>query len=345
MKYNRWQIWQKRHSWWQKYRWEFLLVVLVAASLVWFFNVDFGKNQPPEWGLNFSQKYAAWLNNGDWQTVYTQILTDLKPEKMRLMAYWDVVEKKPGQFDFADLDWQIEQASQNKVQILLAIGYRVPRWPECHMPEWAQKMSTPEQQTLTLELLQAIVERYKNNPQIIAWQVENEPFFMQSFGLCPPVDKEFYKKEVAFVRSLDERPIYGTESGELSTWLGTAGTADYIGTSVYRVTWNKYFDYFTYPIPPGYYYLKTQLIKAVTPVKGIVVSEMQMEPWLPGTSVWDTPIEEQLEVMGLEQFEKNIKYAQKIGLPPVYLWGAEWWFWLKQQGHPEIWEAARELER
>lgn len=343
-KYFWWQFWKKKPTWWQKHRWEVFLLVILAGALIWFFNMDFGKNQPMEWGLNFSQKYAAWLNNGDWRTVYSDILKDLKPSRMRLVAYWDTIEKTQGQMDFTDLDWQIEQASRNQVKIILAIGYRVPRWPECHMPEWVQREDTPKQQKLTLNLLEKLVERYKNNSQIVGWQVENEPFFMQSFGLCPAVDKDFYRKEVAFVRSLDDRPVYGTESGELSTWRGTAGSVDYIGTSVYRVTWNKYFNYFTYPIPPAYYYLKTQIIKAFYPIKGIVVSEMQMEPWLPGTSVWDTPIEEQLKYMGLEQFQKNITYAQKIGLPPVYLWGAEWWYWLKQRNHPEIWEAARDLD-
>ncbi len=335
---------RKIKIWWKKnWKWLLPVVVVVVGGVIWFYSANCNRGKEPEWGINFSQKYAAWLNNGDWQQVYLQILDNFKPKKMRLMAYWDVVEKYPGQFNFSELDWQLRQAEDYDTEIVLAIGYRVPRWPECHIPTWAQKLSTEEQQAATLGLLKKTVERYRDKKQIIGWQVENEPFFMQSFGLCPPVDKDFYKKEVAFVRSLDERPIYGTESGELSTWTGTAGTADYIGTSIYRVVWSPFFGFFTYPIPPAYYYFKTQIVKSFYPVKNVVVSEMQMEPWLPGTSVWDTSVEEQLKILGPGQFEKNINYARRTGLSPVYLWGAEWWYWLKQRGYSQIWNTAEKL--
>lgn len=326
-----------RYWWWIAA----FLLGFVSAMVFYLFDCSGGKN--PEWGLNFSQKYAAWLNKGDWKQVYLQILEDLRPPKMRLMAYWDVLEKKQDKFSFEDLDWQLKEAKYYKSEIVLAIGYRVPRWPECHIPSWAQKLTQEEQQEQILDMLKAVVERYKENSQIIGWQVENEPFFMQSFGMCPAVDKDFYKKEVAFVRSLDGRPIYGTESGELSTWRGTAGIVDFVGTSVYRTTWNKYFGYFTYPLPPAYYFLKTQAIKLFYPVKGVVVSEMQMEPWLPDTSVWDMPIAQQLKILNMYDIEENLNYARRTGLTPVYLWGAEWWFWLKQKGYPEAWNVVKDL--
>jgi len=35
--------------------------------------------------------------------------------------------------------------------------------------------------------------------------------------------------------------------------------------------------------------------------------------------------------MNLEQFKKNIEFAQKTGFDTIYLWGAEWWHWLKRE--------------
>ena len=48
--------------------------------------------------------------------------------------------------------------------------------------------------------------------------------------------------------------------------------------------------------------------------------------------------------MDLERFQKNIKFAKKTGLDEFYLWGAEWWYWLKtKHDKPEIWEEAKKL--
>ena len=48
--------------------------------------------------------------------------------------------------------------------------------------------------------------------------------------------------------------------------------------------------------------------------------------------------------MNLEQFRKNIEFAQRTGLDTFYLWGGEWWYWLKEkQNQPEIWEEAKTL--
>jgi len=39
-----------------------------------------------------------------------------------------------------------------------------------------------------------------------------------------------------------------------------------------------------------------------------------------------------------------VEFAKKVGFPEIYLWGAEWWYWLKiTQNHPELWDTAKEL--
>jgi hypothetical protein len=48
--------------------------------------------------------------------------------------------------------------------------------------------------------------------------------------------------------------------------------------------------------------------------------------------------------MNLEQFRENIEFARKTGLDTFYLWGAEWWYWLKEkQNNSEIWNEVRNL--
>ena len=42
----------------------------------------------------------------------------------------------------------------------------------------------------------------------------------------------------------------------------------------------------------------------------------------------------------------NVDYAKRLGTPEIYLWGAEWWYWLKEKkDHPAVWDAARTLFR
>jgi hypothetical protein len=98
-----------------------------------------------------------------------------------------------------------------------------------------------------------------------------------------------------------------------------------------------------YPLPPKFFWLKINFIRLFYPKKPIIVSELQAEPWGP-KMIYETSLEEQAKSMNLKQFYDNIEYARNVGFPKVYLWGAEWWYWLKvKHGQPEIWKAAREV--
>ena len=77
--------------------------------------------------------------------------------------------------------------------------------------------------------------------------------------------------------------------------------------------------------------------------KEVIAVELQAEPWCPNL-VYDCELAEQEKTMNLEQFKKNIEFARNTGLKEFYLWGGEWWYWLKEkQNNPEIWDEARKL--
>jgi len=56
---------------------------------------------------------------------------------LRLVAYWQKIEPEQGKYSFEDLDWQIKEAEKRDIEVILVIGRKVSRWPECHIPEWA----------------------------------------------------------------------------------------------------------------------------------------------------------------------------------------------------------------
>ena len=319
-----------------------VLLFLFSVFIGYFF---IGEPKPAEkitWGVNFSQKHSEKLGL-DWKENYLALVDDLGTKRIKIAAHWDLIEPERGRYYFSDLDWQIAEARKHGVRILLAIGMKTPRWPECHIPEWAVGLSKEKQQDRILRMLQEVVSRYKNENSIWAWQVENEPFF--PFGDCPWADKKFLKKEIDLVKLLDsrKRPIVIADSGEGSLWIQAARFGDMVGTTIYKKVWVRQFGfYFHYPFPPIYYWRKSQIIKKFFN-KEVICVELQAEPWGPAL-LYDSSLEEQEKTMNLEQFKKNIEFAKKTGLKEFYLWGAEWMYWMKEkQNKPEIWEEAKKL--
>jgi len=293
-------------------------------------------------GVNFSQKHAESLGL-DWKENYLALLDDLNVKNIKLAAHWDLIEPQKDQYYLEDLDWQIREAEKRDAKILLVIGMKSGRWPECHIPDWAKDLSKDEQQKAILKMLEQIVLNYRSSTSIDMWQVENEPFF--PFGECPWVDKKFLRKEINFVKSLDpkNRPVVISDSGEGSFWIQAARLGDIVGTTMYKKVWfHQLGIYIHYPFPPIFYWRKTQLIKKLFGKKVIAI-ELQAEPWGP-TLLYTSPLKEQEKTMNLEQFRQNIEFAKKTGLDTFYLWGGEWWYWMKEkQGKPEIWNEAKKL--
>jgi len=326
-----------------------LLILLVLVIVV----LGLSFKRPPSasgdivWGVTFSHMFAQELGL-DWKETYLAILDELQPKLLRLPVYWNNVEPEEGVLYFADYDFMFKEAAKRNVSVIPVLGKRVPRWPECHVPEWAKTYSKEDQQEGVRRVIFETVERYKHLKAISAWQVENEPF-LRYFGICPPLDREAFDREIEFVRFLDPtRPIVVTDSGELSVWLPAAKRADIFGTTMYRIVWSErwspYLGYITYPLPPKFFWLKANLVHALYGGdKPITVSELQAEPWGPGYLSGLTA-EEQGKSMSIEQFHDNIAYAREVGFPEVYLWGVEWWYALKtKHGQSAYWDAARDV--
>lgn len=319
-----------------------LLIIVIALIFVLGRRADLAPGLE-NFGVTFSQLATADFGL-DWKKTYLDILDDLKARNLRLPAYWTEIEKNQEQYSFADLDWQVAEAEKRGAKIILAIGQRLPRWPECHIPDWAKNLPTAERQEKLLKVIGLIVNRYKSSLSIEYWQVENEPF-LSTFGHCPPLDKNFLDKELALVRLLDKRPVIVSDSGELSIWLQAARRADIFGTTMYRTVWSPKLPgsgYLHYPLPPSFFHLKANLIKYFTGVKDIVGVELQAEPWGPKTIREMLPEERDVS-LSIEQFKENVEYAREVGFREAYLWGAEWWYWEKLNGRPEFWNYAKTL--
>ena len=318
-----------------------IIVIVVLVLITGFLVVGWPtKTDNVEYGATFSRPYARDDLGLDPDVVLESVLDDLGVRRLRLGAYWKEIQPSQYEWKFEDLDLDIRAVGDRGGKVILAVGEKVPRWPECWGPDWWKKLPRQDQRAQTLRFLETVVRRYRDNPTITSWQIENEPHF--SYGDCPKTDPPFFKQEVALVKGLDPtRPVATTDSGELSPWVTFGRTVDQLGVSVYRVVKNPSVGIWRYWFVPPYLYARKGMLAGIFGVKNIYVSEFQMEPWS-NDRLPNTPLNDQFKTFDLKQMRTNFHFAERMHISPIDFWGVEWWYWMKEkQGHPEFWEEAK----
>lgn len=321
-----------------------LVILLIVVCALFLLSIDYSpRKDPPVYGASFSKFHTDELKL-DWKQTFLALLNDLGVRHFRFSAHWPLTEPQEGKYNFSELDYQIKEADNKNATYILAIGRRLPGWPECHEPDWAKDLNKEDKQEKILKLIEALVQRYKSSKGLLYWQVENEPFLTQfSRSTCGALDTDFLEKEIELVKTLDSRPVLLTDSGEFGTWFQAYSRGDVFGTSLYLYVWPRSVGFpIRYPLTPGFFRLKHNILRLVFGAKPSFVVELSTEPWLLQPII-ETPIETQLERMGIDKFNEMINFSSKTGFDAFYLWGAEWWYWLKQNGHPEHWERAQKL--
>ena len=54
-------------------------------------------------------------------------------------------------------------------------------------------------------------------------------------------------------------------------------------------------------------------------------------------------VEEAREFFPLEKMRQRIDFARDVGFSEVYLWGEEWWYWMKLHGDPSYWDEGKKM--
>ncbi len=301
-------------------------------------------NDKITWGVTFSEQMSKHFGL-NWKENLDAIITDLKPKAIRLIAYWDDIEAVKGKFDYSDLDWQMNETRKAGVPTILVVGQRVPRWPECHFPAWADVNNEPD--AVHAELMNFVtktVERYKDYSNLAYWQVENEPCLI--FGECPKTDANLLMNEVAKVKEIDPKAkIFLTDGGEFGDWYRASKLADAFGPTLYRKVNTRLFGYITWPLTPQIYPLRRDMTRALTGKKNqeFVISELGLEPWMV-KQIYEVSSTTQFGFFNETDFKNVVSFGRQTGYTTFYTWGAEWWYWLKTtQNYPSFWNMAKEL--
>jgi hypothetical protein len=339
--------WTVRIHFWKKvFIGFFITIALVFAGMYgiarWYIHDH--SNEPMVLSGTFIPDYARYFDLGPKQT-FTAMLDDLGLKKVRLVSYWSNIEHSKGQYDFSELDWQMHLAESRGVKVSLAVGLRQPRWPECHMPDWAQAEPVTEWQPQLYTFISTVVNRYKNSPALDSYQLENE-YFLSVFGECHNFDRDRLVSEFNLVKAIDPKHtlIVSMSNNAIGTPIGNP-TPDEWAISVYKRVWDKTITrrYFEYPIPAWYYAFRAGWTE-LTRGRNSFIHELQTEPWIadPVGGIKDASIAEQDKTLDAVRLKDRIAYGEATGMKEVGLWGVEWWYWRKEKfNDPSLWNVAK----
>ncbi len=318
------------------------LVGLNYAVAQWYIHKH--NKEPLALGTTFVSDYARSFGLDPKQTLEAAF-SELGMRQVRLVSYWNNIEKDPGTYDFSDLDWQFDMAEKYDAKVSLAVGLRQPRWPECHEPSWVN-ISAPENtwKPQLYKYMGAVIDRYKNRPSLQSYQLENE-FFMSVFGECKNFDRTRLVEEFNMVKQLDpSKPVIVSRS---NNWVGLPlgqPRPDEFGISVYKRVWDATFThrYFEYPLPAWFYSMLAGWAELLTG-KNMIIHELQAESWTPnGEDIQNLSINEMYKSMNPKRMKTRIAYGEATGMREIYLWGEEWWYWLKTtKNQPGIWNVVK----
>jgi hypothetical protein len=289
---------------------------------------------------------------------------------IRLPAYWNRIEVRPGVSDTGELDWQLEAAERAGKQVILSVGaIKNFGYPEFFVPEHRLERPLPEgslvRPTTHAALLSGatgfvrqIVERYRDRRCVVAWQLEHESVDPLGVEHSWRLGADFVKSELDALRDADpSRPVMmngflpTSSVVGLSQWWRTRDQGDSLAVAA-RMADIVGIDY--YPrhallkLGPRTLYLdgrrlpwqrrltKTYFESLRKQGKRWMVSEGQAEPW---EAVTMPPNPESRAMFSCRPKDaiQNYDAAMEWSHPehPIYaylFWGAEYWILRARSG-------------
>jgi len=322
----------------------FLIIVISAMWGIGEWYIISQNNIPMTYGVTFVPDYAQSLGVNPKQTMAA--LIGIGVRQFRLTSYWSDIEPEPNKYNFSQLNWEFKMADAAHAKVILTVGLRQPRWPECHPPNWvntANKMSTWEPQLL--QFMSKVINRYKNNPALQAYQLENE-YFLKGFGDCNNYSRARLIAEYNLLTKLDPgKPIIVGRSNNALGIPINKPTPSLYSISVYRRVWDATIThrYLEYPWPAWYYGFLAGLQELYSH-RNMIIAEMQAEAWAPdGKTLTQISLHQQDKSINATRLKRRFVFSRETGMKDVIMWGAEYWYYRKVVLHdPTMWNVAKE---
>ncbi len=320
------------------------------ATRPYYLGTTFSPLQCYYMGLDFRQAFQAIVSLGF--------------DRMRLGAYWNVIEKQPGVYDFSELDWLLAQCDQHGIAVALSLGMKVPRWPEFHFPDWVSlrgdtgagdrplDQRSPIVADLALNFIDRVVEHCKMAPALKYWQIENEPFTRLEIAGGRWLSPEFVQREIGLVRSrkLADQKILLTNAIHLPTpklvedepaFQNSLRLADAVGINVYTKVPTGFSGAYFEPTPEFWRTLQDWQGTMRSADREAWIAEAQAEPWEPQQLVATQKLN--YPSASPRQMRNLTHQLRDAGYGTILLWGCEYWYWQKQQRQNLWWWQVQQL--
>ncbi len=303
-------------------------------------NVDQNSNQDnvpqdSRYGVSFAPSQCRFFEL-DPELVLTKLLA-AGFRLFRISCNWNQIEKRPGEYDFSEIEWQLNMIASEGGKAIVTVGMKAQRYPEYYIPSFYKDgFDQAEAFIRSLDaFLTATMKRLMTQQCIIAWQVENEPLD-PSGPKQQSISPELLQREVKLVRSIDNSHrqimvnLWGNSIATRDSWrnLLEMSGIDQIGLDIYPRVWrsNKLARFFlgSYAAPefsPEQFARLTA--QAQQAGKQLFLAELQAEPWEQGDY-------RQLAKTPSMDFDQILENVQSYSLPSynyILLWGAEYWVW------------------
>ncbi len=349
------------------------LLVVLAVSLGGFLTPQRAKahevTEPIQVGVSFSQHRASQLDLNS-REAFGHVL-DMHFKVIRLGVYWtDVAES-----GYTETDWQMKQAAAAGQPIVLTVGMKSLGWPEFYIPPQYTPSAgdgedVSQDSTLragVLDFVAQAVNRYRAYPNIVAWQVENEPF-----NPSGPhrwwIGRDLVLQESAAVRALDQRPqivnVFGhfnmqldqassrngvtlgsllgfdSNSAERDS-LGVLQPGDILGSDVYTRIGYQFLGQRQVATADSDWDDHVAQWHAAAEAQGkrAWVTEMQAEPWEVDSTTLANP-----RTFAPADMQRMFHDLKSAGSTTVLLWGVEYWLWRAQNGDSSWLDAAGQIQ-
>jgi hypothetical protein len=307
-------------------------------------------------GTSFTRWRAEALGL-DYRVAFARICA-MRFGIIRLSASW----REVAQFGYEHLDWLLGEAQRSGQRVVLTVGMKALGWPEFYLPDGLDPHDA-EVQRRALDHVRAVARRYRDNPSLVAWQIENEPF-NRSGPASWWLPRRVVRAEARAVRTLDpDRPLLLTtfahfdegldrsSSRHESKWKRRLGLAlpaerealavlrrgDILGLDVYAsIGWLDPIGHeaVARSAPDQLAVLAGWQRIARAQGKRFWVTEAQAEPWEARRRTHANPVSVQPEAIpGL------VRRLSMEGVETILLWGSEYWLWRANNGDPRWIEA------
>jgi glycosyl hydrolase family 42 (putative beta-galactosidase) len=296
---------------------------------------------------------------------------------IRLGAYWNRLEPRPGAFVPGELDRQLDAVEQAGKQVILCVGpvkaFGYPEFfvPAHHLDQPLREgtLIRPDEHSRLLEagteFITRLVERYRNRASIIAWQVEHEAVDPLGMEHSWRLSEAFARREVEAVRAADPaRPVMmngflpTSTPVRLQQWWRTRDQGDSLAVAQ-RLADIIGIDFYPRHAlasagPLGLYLAgsrapwQRQRRERLLNQARVMIAEGQAEPWEAVTTP-PSPARRAMYSCRPEDLIGNYNQCmrwtdrQAVTADGYLFWGAEYWLLRERQGDPSYLGAFRRV--